>query len=163
MGKCQPRCRLVPLFSMVYRNGQTPSQESGGENRFEILEGGVLKVRQQHKTNLYINAALWASIEDRWWITRAAASGGPPSSLEWAADAYTDGAGITLPVMAQIDIDYAGRSYTVPSTKETREVLEELGVYAAQGRIEVLTLDGDGFALSLVVGPTIPIAVSYID
>jgi len=65
--------------------------------------------------------------------------------------------------MAQIDIDYAGRSYTVPSTKETRDVLEELGVYAAQGRIEVLTLDGDGFALSLVVGPTIPIAVSYID
>ena len=63
--------------------------------------------------------------------------------------------------MAQIDIDYAGRSYTVPSTKEDRDVLKELGVYAAQGRIEVLTLDGDGFALSLVVGPTISIAVSY--
>jgi hypothetical protein len=66
--------------------------------------------------------------------------------------------------MAQIDIDYAGRSYTVPSTKENQNVLKELGVYAAQGgRIEVLTLDGDGFAVSLVVGPTIPIAVSYID
>jgi hypothetical protein len=64
--------------------------------------------------------------------------------------------------MAQIDIDYAGRSYTVPSTKENHDVLKEL-VYAAQGRIEVLTLDGDGFAVSLVVGPTIPIAVSYID
>ena len=44
--------------------------------------------------------------------------------------------------MAHIDIDYAGRSYTVPSTKEDRDVLKELGVYAAQGRIEVLTLDG---------------------
>jgi hypothetical protein len=44
--------------------------------------------------------------------------------------------------MAQIDIDYAGRSYTVPSTKENQNVLKELGVYAAQGRIEVLTLDG---------------------
>ena len=65
--------------------------------------------------------------------------------------------------MAQIDIDYAGRSYTVPSTKENYDVLKELGVYAAQGRIEVLTLDGDGFAVSLVVGSTIPIAVSYID
>jgi hypothetical protein len=50
--------------------------------------------------------------------------------------------------MAQIDIDYAGRSYTVPSTKENHDVLKELGVYAAQGRIEVLTLDGDGFAVS---------------
>lgn len=49
------------------------------------------------------------------------------------------------------------------STKENQNVLKELGVYAAQGRIEVLTLDGDGFAVSLVVGPTIPIAVSYID
>ena len=65
--------------------------------------------------------------------------------------------------MAQIDIDYAGRSYTVLSTKENQNVLKELGVYAAQGRIEVLTLDGDGFAVSLVVGPTIQIAVSYID
>ena len=65
--------------------------------------------------------------------------------------------------MAQIDIDYAGRSYTVHSTKENQNVLKELGVSAAQGRIEVLTLDGDGFAVSLVVGPTIPIAVSYID
>jgi hypothetical protein len=65
--------------------------------------------------------------------------------------------------MAQIDIDYAGRSYAVPSTKENQNVLKELGVYAVQGRIEVLTLDGDGFAVSLVVGPTIPIAVSYID
>jgi hypothetical protein len=55
--------------------------------------------------------------------------------------------------MAQIDIDYAGRSYTVRSTKENQDVLKELGVYAAQGRIEVLTLDGDGFAVSLVVGP----------
>jgi hypothetical protein len=48
-------------------------------------------------------------------------------------------------------------------TKGDQNVLKELGVYAAQGRIEVLTLDGDGFAVSLVVGPTIPIAVSYID
>ena len=47
--------------------------------------------------------------------------------------------------MAQIDIDYAGRSYTVPSTKENQNVLKELGVYAAQGRIEELTFDGDGF------------------
>jgi imidazolonepropionase-like amidohydrolase len=29
----------------------------GGEDRFEILEGGVLKIRRQHRTNLYINAA----------------------------------------------------------------------------------------------------------
>lgn len=49
------------------------------------------------------------------------------------------------------------------STKENQNVLKERGVYAAQGRIEVLTLDGDGFAVSLVAGPTIPIAVSYID
>ena len=36
-------------------------------------------------------------------------------------------------------------------------------MYAAQGRIEVLTLAGDGFAVSPVVGPTISNAVSYID
>lgn len=48
----------------VYRRGQTPVQEFGDEDRFEILEGGVLKIRRQHGNNLYINAALWASIEE---------------------------------------------------------------------------------------------------
>jgi len=54
--------------------------------------------------------------------------------------------------------------FAIPRLDERNQnVLKELGVYAAQGRIEVLTRDGDGFAVSLVVGPTIPIAVSYID
>ena len=48
----------------VFRHGQTPFQEFGDEDRFEILEGGVLKIRRQHGTNLYLNAALWASIEE---------------------------------------------------------------------------------------------------
>jgi hypothetical protein len=59
-GPCQTRS----MAFKVYRHGQTPVQQFGDEDRFEILEGGVLKIRRQHGTNLYINAALWASIEE---------------------------------------------------------------------------------------------------
>jgi hypothetical protein len=48
----------------VYRHGQTPVQEFGDEDDFEIVEGGVLKIRRQHGNNLYINGLFWASIEE---------------------------------------------------------------------------------------------------
>ena len=60
--------------------------------------------------------------------------------------------------MAQIDIDYAGRSYTVPSTKENHDVLKELGVYSIMSRsFTIVAVQGheladgvgiDGFAVT---------------
>ena len=147
----------------VYRNESDPFEQFGDDDRFDIIEGGVLKIHRQDGTITYINPASWASIDDSpapsvYGSPAHFSSGDVPRKSSPSNHHRT-----TLPVMAQIDIDYAGRSYTVLSTKENQNVLKELGVYAAQGRIEVLTLDGDGFAVSLVVGPTIPIAVSYID
>jgi hypothetical protein len=69
----------------------------------------------------------------------------------------------TLPVMAQIDIEYAGRTYTVPWTDDNVERLKGFAQHVRDGRAEVFTVLGDGFALTIVVGPTIPVAISYVD
>ena len=36
----------------------------GDEDRFEIVNGGVLKIRRANRTNLYISPRIWASIEE---------------------------------------------------------------------------------------------------
>ena len=69
----------------------------------------------------------------------------------------------TLPVMAQIDIEYGGRTYTVPWTDDNVERLKGFAQHVRDGRAEVFTVLGDGFALTIVVGPTIPVAISYVD
>ena len=69
----------------------------------------------------------------------------------------------TLPVMAQIDIEYAGRTYTVPWTDDNVERLKGVAQHVRDGRAEVFTVLGDGFALTIVVGPTIPLAITYVD
>jgi hypothetical protein len=69
----------------------------------------------------------------------------------------------TLPVMAQIDIEYAGRTYTVPWTDDNVERLKGIAQHVRDGRAEVFTLLGDGFALTIVVGPTIPLVITYVD
>jgi hypothetical protein len=69
----------------------------------------------------------------------------------------------TLPVMAQIDIEYAGRTYTVPWTDDNVERLQGIAQHVRDGRAEVFTVVGEGFALTIVVGPTIPLAITYVD
>jgi len=69
----------------------------------------------------------------------------------------------TLPVMAQIDIEYAGRTCTVPRTDDNVERLKGIAQHVRDGRAEVFTVLGDGFALTIVVGPTIPVAITYVD
>ena len=65
--------------------------------------------------------------------------------------------------MAQIDIEYAGRTYTVPWTDDNVERLKGFAQHVRDGRAEVFTVLGDGFALTIVVGPTIPLVVTYVD
>jgi len=65
--------------------------------------------------------------------------------------------------MAQIDIEYAGRTYTVPWTDDNVERLKGIAQHVRDGRAEVFTVLGDGFALTIVVGPTIPLAITYVD
>jgi hypothetical protein len=65
--------------------------------------------------------------------------------------------------MAQIDIEYGGRTYTVPWTDDNEERLKGIAQHVRDQRGEVFTVLGDGFALSIVVGPTIPLAISYVD
>lgn len=69
----------------------------------------------------------------------------------------------TLPVMAQIDIEYAGCTYTVPWTDDNVERLKGIAQHVRDGRAEVFTVLGDGFTLTIVVGPTIPLAITYVD
>lgn len=51
---------------MAFKVNLTPggSNEYGDRDKFEILAGGVLKIRRADRTNLYINSAMWASIEE---------------------------------------------------------------------------------------------------
>ncbi|MDA4103521.1 hypothetical protein [Mycolicibacterium monacense] len=48
----------------VYRDSAEPFQEYGDDDRFEIIEGGVLKIHRKDGTTVYINATLWASVEE---------------------------------------------------------------------------------------------------
>ncbi len=38
--------------------------EFGDNDKFEIIAGGVLKIRRANRTNLYINPTTWTSIEE---------------------------------------------------------------------------------------------------
>jgi hypothetical protein len=41
-----------------------PTLSFGDKDKFEIIDGGVLKIRRANGTNLYINPGMWASIEE---------------------------------------------------------------------------------------------------
>ena len=148
----------------VYRNESDPFEQFGDDDRFDIIEGGVLKIHRQDGTITYINPASWASIDD----SPAPSVYGSPAHSS-SGDVPPERAALLITTELRSRLWHRLTSTTrggltqCPRRKKTTNVLKELGVYAAQGRIEVLTLDGDGFAVSLVVGPTIPIAVSYID
>ncbi|OBG25303.1 hypothetical protein [Mycobacterium sp. 852002-51057_SCH5723018] len=60
----------------VNRNGAEPAMEFGDKDKFEIIAGGVLKIRRANRTNLYISPAIWASIEET-----PSPSGGPSPRL----------------------------------------------------------------------------------
>ena len=38
--------------------------EFGDNDKFEIIAGGVLKIRRANRTNLYINPTTWKSFEE---------------------------------------------------------------------------------------------------
>ena len=48
----------------VNRNGPEAPMEFGDKDKFEIVAGGVLKIRRADGANLYINPGMWASIEE---------------------------------------------------------------------------------------------------
>ncbi|CAN5521782.1 hypothetical protein BH09ACT7_BH09ACT7_08290 [soil metagenome] len=48
----------------VFRDGSDPFQEYGDEARFEIEQGGVLKITKADGSRVYINPTLWASVEE---------------------------------------------------------------------------------------------------
>jgi hypothetical protein len=48
----------------VYRNESDPFEQFGDDDRFDIIEGGVLKIHRQDGTITYINPASWVSIDD---------------------------------------------------------------------------------------------------
>jgi hypothetical protein len=41
-----------------------PPLSFGDKDKFEIVNGGVLKIRRANRTNLYISPRIWASIEE---------------------------------------------------------------------------------------------------
>jgi hypothetical protein len=43
------------------------------------------------------------------------------------------------------------------------ERLEGIAQHVRDGRAEVFTVLGDGFALTIVIGPTIPLTITYVD
>jgi hypothetical protein len=49
-----------------------PPLSFGDKDKFEIVNGGVLKIRRANRTNLYISPRIWASIEEA-----PSPSGGP--------------------------------------------------------------------------------------
>ena len=59
-----PGATLTGMAFKVNRNGLEPALEFGDKDKFEIVAGGVLKIRRADRTNLYINPAMWASIEE---------------------------------------------------------------------------------------------------
>ena len=60
-----PGATLTCMAFKVNRNGgPEPAMEFGDKDKFEIIDGGVLKIRRADRTNLYINPGTWASIEE---------------------------------------------------------------------------------------------------
>ena len=99
----------------VYRNESDPFEQFGDDDRFDIIEGGVLKIHRQDGTITYINPASWASIDD----SPALSVYGSPANSQLrrrppGRAALLITTRTTLPVMPQIDIDYAGWSKSPP-------------------------------------------------
>ena len=55
---------LTGMAFKVNPNGPEPVMEFGDKDKFEIVAGGVLKIRQANGTNLYINPGMWGSVEE---------------------------------------------------------------------------------------------------
>jgi len=55
---------LTGMAFKVNRNGPEPAMVFGDKDKFEILAGGVVKIRRANRTNLYISPGMWASIEE---------------------------------------------------------------------------------------------------
>ena len=54
---------LTGMAFKVNRIGE-PAMEFGDKDKFEIVAGGVLKIRRADRTNLYINPGMWGSVEE---------------------------------------------------------------------------------------------------
>lgn len=64
----------------------------------------------------------------------------------------------------RITITYGGTTYDIGDTPENRDALKEVGEYVADGRSENLILElVDGGTVIVVIGPAIPLAVTYTD
>ena len=68
-----------------------------------------------------------------------------------------------LPVIAQIDIEYAGRAHESPGRKTMWNGSRASRSTSAMGAPRVFVFLGDGFALTIVIGPTIPLTITYVD
>jgi hypothetical protein len=58
-----PGATLAGMAFKVNR-GTEPPLSFGDKDKFEIVNGGVLKIRRADRTNLYISPGMWASIEE---------------------------------------------------------------------------------------------------
>lgn len=76
-----PGATLIGMAFKLNRNGPEPAMVFGDKDKFEILAGGVLKIRREDRTNLYINPAMWASIEEG-----PSPSGGPSPQIHALSD-----------------------------------------------------------------------------
>ena len=64
VGACQfPGATLAGMAFKVNREPEPPLS-FGDKDKFEIVNGGVLKIRRANRTNLYISPGMWASIEE---------------------------------------------------------------------------------------------------
>ena len=64
----------------------------------------------------------------------------------------------------RIRVVYAAATFDVGDTADNIEALREIGALVSQNRSENLILElADGGTVILVVGPGIPIAVTYTD
>lgn len=64
----------------------------------------------------------------------------------------------------RIKVQYGTATYDIGDTSDNRDALREVGALVSQGRSENLILElVDGGTLIVMVGPGIPIAVSYTD
>ena len=55
---------LTGMAFKVECNQPEPSHTFGGDDKFEFISGGVLKVRRSNKTNHYFSPAVWRTIHE---------------------------------------------------------------------------------------------------
>ncbi|KMO82295.1 hypothetical protein [Mycolicibacterium chlorophenolicum] len=64
----------------------------------------------------------------------------------------------------RIKVEYGTSTYDIGDTPDNRDALKEVGELVSEGRSENLILElADGGTVIFVVGPAIPLAVSYLD